>query len=88
MPLKIGGRSYPSISDLATATQLSTKTLKSYIDKGILPAPTKLTHGMREFSVFPNEYIEDAVRIIKDLARSRRTERRGGNAQDDRVSRG
>jgi hypothetical protein len=72
MPISIGGRSYPSISDLATATGLSTKTLKSYIEKGILPPPTRIDHGMREFSVFPDDYIAKAVLIVKDLARSRR----------------
>ena len=65
---------------MATATGLSTKTLKSYIDKGILPTPTRLEHGMREFSVFPDDYIAKAVQIVRDLPRARRQPPQSGGS--------
>jgi predicted DNA-binding transcriptional regulator AlpA len=72
MPINISGKSHLSISDLAAATGLSTKTLKTYIEKGILPKPETLEHGMRAFQVFSEEYIKNAVQIVKGLARSSR----------------
>jgi predicted DNA-binding transcriptional regulator AlpA len=75
MPIKISGHTHLSITDLAAATGLSTKTLRSYISKGILPEPEKLKHGLSEFSVFSAEYIKQAVQAVRDLPRSHRQSR-------------
>jgi len=60
----VGGRTYCTIVDAAAKFGVSAKTIRSYIDKGIIPAPPTVKYGMRLVKHFPSEYVDKAKRML------------------------
>jgi hypothetical protein len=59
--ITIDGKQYSTITDAVKEFGgVSTKTLREWITKGIIPAPPKLEWGLRTVLHFPREYIEQA----------------------------
>lgn len=67
------GQSYFTIVDAAGTLGVSAKTIRGYIDKGIIPEPPNISYGIREIKHFPPEYMERA----KELLDNYRTGKRG-----------
>ena len=61
----VGGRKYYTIVDAAAKFGVSAKTIRSYIDKGVIPAPPTVKYGMRIIKHFPSEYIARAKRMLE-----------------------
>lgn len=61
----VGGRTYFTIVDAAAKFGVSAKTVRSYIDKGIIPAPPTVKYGMRVMKHFPAEYIATARKMLE-----------------------
>ena len=66
----VGGRTYNTIVDAAAKFGVSAKTVRSYIDTGVIPVPPTVKYGMRLIKHFPSEYI---VRAKKMLAQRMKT---------------
>ena len=76
MPIKIEGETYPSIADAAKRFGVSTKTVYSYIEKGIIDQPPRERHGVHEIRTFPEEYMQRALVQIDTYVTSKRKEPR------------
>ena len=61
----VGERKYYTIVDAAAKFGVSAKTVRSYIDKGVIPAPPTVKYGMRIIKHFPSEYIARAKRMLE-----------------------
>jgi len=61
----VGGRTYYTTVDAATNLGVSAKTVRSYIDKGVIPAPPTVTYGVRIIRHFPPEYIAMAKKMLE-----------------------
>lgn len=55
------GKPYLTITDAAKELGgVSTKTIREWIARGIIPTPPKITWGVRIILHFPPEYMEEA----------------------------
>ena len=61
----VGGRTYCTIVDAAAKFGVSAKTVRSYIDKGVIPPPPTVKYGMRLIKHFPSEYIARAKKMLE-----------------------
>ena len=67
----VGGRTYNTIVDAAAKFGVSAKTVRSYIDKGIIPLPPTVKYGMRLIKHFPSEYIARGKKMIEKQMKTR-----------------
>lgn len=65
------GRTYNTIVDAAAKFGVSAKTVRSYIDKGIIPFPPTVKYGMRLIKHFPSEYIARAKKMLEKQMKTR-----------------
>jgi hypothetical protein len=56
----VKGKTYNTIADAAENLGVSAKTIRDYIDKGIIPEPPKIMYGVRVLKHFPLDYINSA----------------------------
>lgn len=70
--ITVSGVAYPTIADAAMELQVSTRTVRDYIAKGLIPDPPTVVYGLRTIAVFPADYIEAA----KTNLNSHRSQRR------------
>lgn len=49
----------PTVADAAKELGVSSKTIRTYITKGIVGVPPTMEFGLRTISIFPSEYIEE-----------------------------
>ncbi len=56
----VKGTTYLTTMDAASELGVSTKTIRSYIRKGIIPPPPQIRYGVRTIKYFPPEYIASA----------------------------
>ncbi|MBN2283448.1 MAG: helix-turn-helix domain-containing protein [Deltaproteobacteria bacterium] len=61
----IKGDVYLTTADAARELGVSTKTIRAYIQKGIIPEPPTITYGIRKIRHFTKEYLKDAARQIE-----------------------
>lgn len=73
--ITVNGVQHRTIADLVPVFGVSTKTIRNYIRQGIIPQPPVVTYGLRDVSVFPDDYLEEAKRRLN--------ERRNGANGDD-----
>jgi DNA-binding transcriptional MerR regulator len=59
------GRKYQTTIDAAKALGVSTKTIREYINKGIIPPPPLVNYGVRLIRSFTPKYISAARQLIK-----------------------
>jgi predicted site-specific integrase-resolvase len=72
MPITVNGTSYPTVQDAANYLGVSTKTVRGYISRGLIPPPPTFDYGARQVDTFPEDYLRDA----QERLRRHRVERR------------
>jgi len=65
----IEGKAYYTTADAAKALGVSAKTIRSYIDKGIIPDPPEIQYGLRTLKHFPRDYMEEAKKFFEKYRR-------------------
>lgn len=53
----VRGKTYSTTMDAAMELGVSTKTIRQYILKGIIPPPPEIRYGVRTLKHFPPEYM-------------------------------
>jgi len=72
----INGKTYYTTADAAKSLGVSAKTIRSYIDKGIIPEPPEVQSGLRTFKHFPQDYMGNAKKILENYRRQQVTLRK------------
>jgi len=72
----IKGKMYFTIVDAAERLGVSTKTIRDYIHKGIIPEPPEIKYGIRILKHFSLEYIELAKLHLENYRNSKNDQRR------------
>ncbi|TWP34349.1 hypothetical protein [Leekyejoonella antrihumi] len=62
----MSGIQHRTIADVVPVFGVSTKTIRNYIKQGIIPQPPVVTYGLRDVSVFPDDYIEESKRRLRE----------------------
>ncbi|MDD5722276.1 MAG: MerR family DNA-binding transcriptional regulator [Syntrophales bacterium] len=65
----IKGKAYCTTADAAKELGVSAKTIRSYIEKGIIPEPPEVQSGLRTFKHFPQDYMGEAKKILENYRR-------------------
>ncbi len=65
----IEGKAYYTTADAAKSLGVSAKTIRSYIEKGIIPEPPEIQSGLRTFKYFPQDYMGEAKEILENYRR-------------------
>jgi hypothetical protein len=60
----IEGKTYSTIVDASKTLGVSAKTVRGYIEKGIIPAPPIIRYGIRAVMHFPTEYMKKAKQLL------------------------
>ena len=68
----VDGRKYSTSVDAAAKLGVSAKTVRSYIVKGVVPAPPTVNYGVRMIRHFPPEYIARAKRMLEKYMRTKK----------------
>lgn len=61
----INSQSINTIADAAKSLNVSAKTIKAYIQKGIIPKPDEIQYGIRSIQHFSEEYLENAHKTLE-----------------------
>lgn len=69
--ITIDQTSHRTIADAAHDWHVSTRTVRTWIDKRIIPPPPTIEHGTQVYRIFPPEYMKAATVAIK-AARARK----------------
>lgn len=77
--VKISGEVVPTIADAAKEFGVSTKAVREWIEKEIIPRPPEMAYGAGMIQVFPPPYMEKAK---KALAEHRSRNRRANAARN------
>lgn len=56
----IKGCTYYTTADAAQSLGVSAKTVRTYIEKGIIPEPPEIQYGVRTMKHFPEDYMREA----------------------------
>jgi len=68
----INGERCRTISDAAGHWGVSVKTVREWIKKGAIPEPPRKTHGLREMDIYPDEYMKEATKRLKEYRKKRK----------------
>ncbi len=68
----IEGKTYYTTADAAKTLGVSAKTIRSYIDKGIIPDPPEIQYGLRTLKHFPRDYMEEAKKLLDNYRHKKR----------------
>ena len=68
----IEGKTYYTTADVAKTLGVSAKTIRSYIDKGIIPDPPEIQYGLRTLKHFPRDYMEEAKKLLDNYRHKKR----------------
>jgi hypothetical protein len=60
----VKGETYFTIVDATKTLGVSAKTIRCYIEKGIIPAPPVIRYGVRAIKHFPSEYMNRAKELL------------------------
>jgi predicted site-specific integrase-resolvase len=63
--IAIKGVTYLTTVDAAAELGVSTKTIRSYMRKGIIPQPPTIRYGVRVIPHFPPEYMKLAKKNLE-----------------------
>ncbi|MBA4395885.1 MAG: hypothetical protein C0394_00625 [Syntrophus sp. (in: bacteria)] len=61
----INSQSINTIADAAKSLNVSAKTIKTYIQKGIIPRPDEIQYGIRTIQHYSEEYLENAHKTLE-----------------------
>jgi DNA-binding transcriptional MerR regulator len=70
--MRVNGRDYLTISDAAGKLGVNVRTVREWLRKSILPPPNTVEHGLREIQVFSEDYLREALLILKRQRAQRR----------------
>lgn len=70
--MQINGTNYPTVSEAAPIFQVSVKTLRGWIEDGIISQPPQINHGLRTIDIFPPDYIEKAKAELEQYRKNKR----------------
>ena len=65
------GQTYFTTVDAAAELGVSTKTIREYIQKGIIPPPPEISFGVRMVRCFPPEYMKSAKEHLENYRKNR-----------------
>jgi len=71
----VKGKTYCTIVDAAEQLGVSSKTIRDYIHKGIIPEPPEIKYGVRILKHFPLEYM-DLAKLHLENYRNTKNKRR------------
>jgi predicted site-specific integrase-resolvase len=60
----VKGETYFTIVDATKTLGVSAKTIRGYIEKGIIPSPPVIRYGVRAIKHFPPEYMNRAKALL------------------------
>lgn len=83
MVVIVNGVSHPSIADGSRYFKVSTKTIRQWIEKGIIPHPPTIDYGTRELQIFTDEYLRSAVVARKEYMQKKKSEKTPKKGKDD-----
>ena len=66
----IKGTTYNTTADAARLLGVSTKTLRTYIAKEIIPEPPEISYGLRMIRYFPDEYLSRAKKSLENYRKN------------------
>lgn len=70
----VRGKTYSTTMDAAAELGVSTKTMRQYILKGIIPPPPEIQYGVRTLRHFPPEYMNMVRKSLDDYRQDKRNE--------------
>lgn len=70
----VRGKTYSTTMDAATELGVSTKTMRQYIIKGIIPPPPEIQYGVRTLRHFPPEYMAQVRKSLDNYRHDKRNE--------------
>lgn len=70
----VKGKTHYTIVDAAERLGVSAKTIRDYIQKGIIPEPPEIKYGVRILKHFPIDYI-DLAKVQLENYRNTKSER-------------
>jgi hypothetical protein len=62
----IKGETHSTIGDAAKKFGVVPKTVRDWIENGIIPRPPKVRRGLQNIQIFPPEYMKIAERKIEE----------------------
>ena len=62
----VRGKTYTTTMDAAMELGVSTKTIRQYINRGIIPPPPEIRYGVRMLKHFPPEYMQLVQNSLED----------------------
>ena len=74
--IRIDGRDFPTIAEAASIFKVSEKTVRGWIDKGIISEPPQIDHGARTLAYFPPDYMEKAKAELEEYRRRKQQNRK------------
>lgn len=75
----IEGVQYPTVAEAAQFLGVSTRAVRDYVNKGIIPQPPSIDQGARSIDTFPPDYLEKAKRALRDYRVQKRQRRTHSN---------
>ena len=64
--ITVNGVVHRTMDDAAPLFGVSKKTVYIWIQKKIIPSPPKVKQGLKKVQVFPEEYMKDALRSLRE----------------------
>ena len=71
----VKGQTYNTVADAAESLGVSAKTIRDYIQRGIIPVPPEVKYGLRTMQYFPVEYLDRAKAYLDKYRAKRKADR-------------
>ena len=71
----INAQSINTIADAARILKVSSKTIRDYIQRGIIPKPLEIQYGIRTIQHFSDEYLEEAQKSLAAYRKNLKNEK-------------
>lgn len=65
----------PTIAEAAGEFSVSTKTVRDWVAKGIIPEPPSIQYGLKEVWTFPAEYMREAKQQLNSYRKEQKRRR-------------
>jgi|WetSurMetagenome_2_1015567.scaffolds.fasta_scaffold1248314_2 hypothetical protein len=69
------GKEFPTIADAAREFGVSTKTVRDWVIRKIIPTPPEMPYGTRYIFVFPPKYMKEAKAVLESIRFNKRMAR-------------
>ncbi len=71
MPREIDGKTYLTLDEAAHRLGVSSRTVKNWLNRSVVPKPPRASQGLRTFFCFTDEWLAEARRAIEAYRRQR-----------------